>query len=657
MLRKFQSGLVIGLIAIAFFYLIYIPALISSHTEIFYDRLQRYFHSQSIHDDRIVVVGMKDASLKDDWENHQQVLTQIIQDGARVIGLHFFMSQSPFDHSALLAEINSFQSLVLPIFYDTTQTLTGQAIIKPYKGRLTSNHVGNITISSSADGLTRQITPLIHEKGRAYPPFSVVLARLALSSLPNSQPHINGQRLIWDDLKIPLDQYGKIRINYRDFETNYPILSYEDVLNEQIPTGTFKDKIVLIGQTDLLSGHNNLIRTPLHGPPYFGVVFQAQVLSNFLNQRSIGFIPYWLMHLLVILFAFGSALSFNQVRDPIKRMGLFIVFFLILFSLAISAFFIFQRNLPAFELFIMLVLSFFLNTNQIMAKTNAKLRQSNTELLELNTTLEDKVNERTAILKKTNEELKHLQQMKEELTKMVIHDLKNPLTSIMGNLELFIALYSKDMDHEPLELIEMAHTNSERLRFMIQNMMDISKMENKKLELQNELINLVDLIQETMTDFQALAKKDGKKLLYASQEQGAVVWADRYLIQRVIYNLLTNAFKYTNSGDHIQLELLKQADNILIKVTDSGLGIPEEFHQQIFEKFEQVGLKTHQRQMSTGLGLAFCKMVIELHQGIIWVESQPNQGSSFIIQMALVEEDFQNMFLKEEPNESYSHRG
>lgn len=238
-------------------------------------------------------------------------------------------------------------------------------------------------------------------------------------------------------------------------------------------------------------------------------------------------------------------------------------------------------------------------------------------------------------LEKSYNDLKKLEQFKEDLSVMLVHDMKNIIASISISLELI----SRNESIEPsvLEYLEHAQRGSSDLMQMASNLIDISKMEKKEFQLKLEEVNVGELISKCAEGLKYLAKRYGRQISQVNSFKGRVsIKADKNILERVIINLLTNALKYApqKSIVTIKAEYLISTDHIEnshleISVADNGQGIPPEFHEKIFNKYEQFGVGKEGIIGGKGLGLYFCKMAVEAHGGRIWVESEPGKGSIF----------------------------
>lgn len=221
-----------------------------------------------------------------------------------------------------------------------------------------------------------------------------------------------------------------------------------------------------------------------------------------------------------------------------------------------------------------------------------------------------------------------LEKLKDDLSQMIVHDLKNPLSIILLSLEIIAK--EKNMADAQKETIQQAHRSGIHMLSMIQNLLDISKMEEGKFQLKKEAIELGALVQDVEEQFRRSGLAAERTFVTKVDKGLPTLEADTDLITRVMQNLLGNAMKYTARNGRIEIRVAKKtADEVLVSVGDDGLGIPSEFQSRIFEKFEQVETKTKNHRTGSGLGLTFCKLAIEAHKGRIWVESEAGKGSTF----------------------------
>ena len=226
-------------------------------------------------------------------------------------------------------------------------------------------------------------------------------------------------------------------------------------------------------------------------------------------------------------------------------------------------------------------------------------------------------------------QLQELEKLRDSLTGMIVHDLRTPLTSLLTGLQTFDAL--GDLSADQRELLEIAIRGGNTLLGMINDLLDISKMESGSLTLERAPVSPAALIDQALAQIDSLARAKSLSLARDLAPDLPDLVADEEKLRRTLVNLLGNAVKFTPRGGTITVSAGIEPGGRAVRfaVGDTGEGIPAEAFERIFEKFGQVETRKGGRKMSTGLGLTFCKMVAEAHGGRIWVESTLGQGSAF----------------------------
>jgi len=225
--------------------------------------------------------------------------------------------------------------------------------------------------------------------------------------------------------------------------------------------------------------------------------------------------------------------------------------------------------------------------------------------------------------------LQELEKLRTDLTDMLVHDLRTPLTSVLGSLQTLKAGALGEMSAEMSEMVDLSLDGSEHLLRLVNDLLDISKIESGSMELAIQPANIRDLVDSAVQQVRTLAFEKNIDLQTQTVPESYQPECDEDLIRRVLVNLLGNAVKFTPTGGTVSILVSEDSKGYTIRVNDSGPGIPKEFHEKIFDKFQQMNLRHSGKGSSTGLGLTFCKLVVEAHDGRIWVESEPEHGSSF----------------------------
>jgi signal transduction histidine kinase len=219
--------------------------------------------------------------------------------------------------------------------------------------------------------------------------------------------------------------------------------------------------------------------------------------------------------------------------------------------------------------------------------------------------------------------LQNLEQLRDNLVHMIVHDLRSPVCGIGLALELLQGSPKPDPG-SAAELMRTATGAVEALNAMITQLLDISRLEAGQMPLKKEQHDLGHTLRATVASLAALV---GQRRIRQDAPEPCLACYDADILGRVVANLLANACKFTRPDGEIQLAVTRQAGLVRVTVTDTGRGIAPQYHRQIFEKFAQAELR-HER-LGTGLGLTFCKLAVEAHGGQIGVESEPGHGSTF----------------------------
>ncbi len=247
------------------------------------------------------------------------------------------------------------------------------------------------------------------------------------------------------------------------------------------------------------------------------------------------------------------------------------------------------------------------------------------------------IRNRTRELEAAYAELRQAEGLRDDLTRMIVHDLRNPLTALTANLDLIgKTLNNPAYPDAPPRFLTGARAAGQRMTGMIDDLLNVGKFEAGELRLVPAPIYLPTLLADKVEAYRSQAEKEGKTLTVRAPAELPTVQADLALVSRVIDNLLSNAFKYTEIGGKIEVDAEKRDSHILVRVIDNGEGIPPEYQTRIFEKFVQVTERNGAPlRKGTGLGLAFCRLAIEAHGGKIRVESTPGYGSIFFFTLPL----------------------
>jgi len=233
-------------------------------------------------------------------------------------------------------------------------------------------------------------------------------------------------------------------------------------------------------------------------------------------------------------------------------------------------------------------------------------------------------------LEKAYRELKTLDKMKDEFLTMVSHELKTPLTSMISLLQLLLSDRVGKLTERQKECLELISEDIRRLRNSTDKIVKASILESGEIKLNLREMQLGDLIRRVVRDLRPLAARRGV-VLTSRISRLPLIKADEEHLETVIINLLDNAIKFTPRGGKVSISARRRGDDIIVRVKDTGPGIPKENIPRLFEKFFQVDPSVP----GSGLGLYICKMIVEIHGGRIWVKSQVGKGTTFTFSLPL----------------------
>lgn len=241
-----------------------------------------------------------------------------------------------------------------------------------------------------------------------------------------------------------------------------------------------------------------------------------------------------------------------------------------------------------------------------------------------------------------------IERMKNEFISVVSHELRTPLTAIRGSLGLMASGVLNSQPDKEKRMLEIATANTDRLTRLINDILDLERIESGTIQLQPEVCDVAEIIAHSLEGLQLMAQKAGITLVTSPVD--AKTLADRDRLIQVFTNLINNAIKFSPPNTTIQISTqpiettslpvpqryLDQQSQLLVKIQDQGRGIPTDKLESIFGRFQQVNASDSRDQGGTGLGLAICRSIVEQHHGYIWAESQLDQGSSFYLTLPLL---------------------
>ena len=214
------------------------------------------------------------------------------------------------------------------------------------------------------------------------------------------------------------------------------------------------------------------------------------------------------------------------------------------------------------------------------------------------------------------------------------HELRTPL-NVINSIEQLIRSFcrsDKELTKSKLEkYMDIMKSNTNRLLNLINNIMDKSKIENGKYKINKSQCDIVYIVEEATLTLKESIESSGIELIFDTDVEEKIINCDKYDIERCIVNLVSNAHKFTPNGGRISVTIKNLNNSVEITVEDTGIGIEKKYHDTIFDRYSQVVDKNNENKSGTGLGLAITKHIIDLHNGKIYLESEPNKGSRFIL--------------------------
>ncbi len=241
----------------------------------------------------------------------------------------------------------------------------------------------------------------------------------------------------------------------------------------------------------------------------------------------------------------------------------------------------------------------------------------------------------TDALENSYRKLRELEKVRDDLMKMIVHDLKSPLTSVLATLELLADGDFGGLSVEQRGAVGDAEGKAEELLRLIEDILEVARIEEAAVRLNMEAIAPGALLTEMIYEWRHRFQQEQTKALLRVDDDTPVFNADRPLIKRVFSNLIQNAVTHSANPVELNVSARRSGDSVLFTFTDNGAGIPPEYHEVIFRKFGQVATGITPRVRSSGLGLTFCKLVVDLHGGMIWVKSREGEGSTFYVQLPI----------------------
>ncbi len=255
-----------------------------------------------------------------------------------------------------------------------------------------------------------------------------------------------------------------------------------------------------------------------------------------------------------------------------------------------------------------------------------------------NAKLYSEVEKTTEGLNKANKELHELDKLKDEFVSLASHELRTPMTAIRGSLSTILEGYAGDVSASVREFLTAAYNENERLLRLVNNLLNISRIESGRFTFTIVNVNLDKVIEEIVANLEGAAKEKGLTLTFEHEGLTPLVAADEDKVKEVVINLVGNAVKFTHKGG-VTVKTHTENNMVVTSITDTGSGIAKEDQELLFKKFSQVRGSYAKQTGGTGLGLYICKIIVEGLGGKIWLESTIGVGSVFYFSLPLASKD------------------
>ncbi len=251
------------------------------------------------------------------------------------------------------------------------------------------------------------------------------------------------------------------------------------------------------------------------------------------------------------------------------------------------------------------------------------------EISHFNAELQKKITDATTELRVSNDKLHELDRSKDEFISMASHQLRTPLTSVKGYISMVLDGDVGEISDKQREVLEQAYASSQRMVYLIGDFLNVSRLQTGKFELEKSSIDLAALIQEEIEQLQETARTSQVTLKYDKPTQISAVSADENKLRQVMMNFIDNAIYYTQPNTVVQVQLFQEGGDIVFRVIDQGIGVPESERHNLFTKFFRASNAKRKRPDGTGIGLYMAKKVVLAHEGSMIFESQEGKGSTF----------------------------
>lgn len=245
----------------------------------------------------------------------------------------------------------------------------------------------------------------------------------------------------------------------------------------------------------------------------------------------------------------------------------------------------------------------------------------------------DELQLKNAELEQKNKTLLRLDRFKEELSHHIVHDMKNPLFVIQGNLQMMSMASEQATSPALKKYIDRIDRSTQNLLRMVLNLIDITKIEDGKIELNKEMTNINELIRKCVSRFEDYPENDSKTVEFFLSEESSTIKVDVSVMERVFDNLISFAFANVAENGKVEIGARKIANQVEYYIHDHGVQVPMKYSEEMFNKFSQIEIKKEGYRVGRGLGLTFCKLAVEAHGGSLSIDTDNKVGNRFILNL------------------------
>jgi len=621
--------------------------------------LGRYL-SASLAPADIVIVAIDEQSLSEigrwPWSRnlHANLIHNLQAEQAKVIGFDVIFSEpdhiEPEADAALAQAIKQAGNVVLPMVLEVPYMGAPVKLTEPIAPLLeAAAGLGRVHVPLDVDGIARSIYLWEGIRGsglrvddlrRHFSQAVLGVAGQLPNNIANAPPQIKPSAANTTLLQVnkTLLSLDKRRVKFLGPPGHFQRISYQQVLNGQYPAHFFKDKIVLVGAT--AAGLGDALPTPVSAlsQPMPGVEFHANAIAGMRSDNLIRHAPIWLSCILLVVLSVLPLLFLPRL-SPFKALCLVATYYLMVTFLAIALPQYLNLWVPPAGALVAILLTYpiwswrKLESAQVyldnaLKELQAELGQLGVEKANLESIqARDEMQSRITKVEITSQFLRESQQKRLDTLAFISHDIRAPLASAIMQLEEAEADTSNKPALRVTHMLNRALSMADEfLQSSRAEMVDASKFSD---------IQVNGLLQEALDDAYMLAQTNHIKLNANLSDAPMWIKGNYGLLQRAIANILSNAIRYSQPNTAVQVMLTKVDDEMVLKITDTGPGIPPEKISKLFKRFSRVEGE-YQLPVGTGLGLYFVDVTIQKHHGRIFVESMLHEGTTFTIKLPLV---------------------